>query len=259
MAIPSEIWIDRTGGLTRAVLLSGKTLLAVEVDSARCTPRGGARYCAKVLRINSALKVAELDLGGGQVAFLSSAKVKPGDLIVVEWLAPALGNKQAVAKLIEGEASAAPRLLEDGPDAVTRLQAFAPDALLREEAGLFEQLDLEAQLARLQGRTINFKGGSLSIDETEAATVIDVNGTLPFAALNRAALSEVARQIRLRNLSGIILVDLVGTPDRGLRDYLREAVAEDPCRVDVYSISKLGLLELTRERRGWPLSVVLAA
>lgn len=258
MAIPSEIWVCREGGLTRAVLLSGKKLLALEVDHEACSPRAGAHYVAKVLRLNTALKVAELDLGGGQTAFLSAPKVKAGELLLVEWAAPAMRSKQAVVKPLAGEASGTPRFLEDGPDAVARLSGTAVP--VREVSpDDFERLDLNTRISALTSRMAVFKGGSLVVDQTEAATVIDVNGTLAPAALNRAALQEVARQLRLRNLSGIILVDLVGKPDRGLCDVLRDATREDPCRVDVYGLSKLGILELTRELRGWPLSRLLAA
>ena len=260
MATSSEIWIDRSANLTRVALIKGKTLVALEVDRAGCAPRLGARYVAKVLRLNTALKAAELDLGAGQVAFLSSTKVRIGELVLVEWVAPALGAKQAIVKLCDGEASGVPRLLEDGPEALARLQAYAPqDCCLREESGLFEQLDINARIDDLSKRAVFFKGGSLVIDQTEAATVIDINGTLPAPELNRNALQAIARQIRLRNLSGIILVDLVSRPDRGLCPLLRDLTADDPCQVDVYGISKLGILELTRERRGWPLSALLTA
>jgi Ribonuclease G/E len=258
MAITSEIWVCRDGGITRAVLLSGKKLLALEVDHEACTPRAGAHYVAKVLRLNAALKIAELDLGDGQTAFLSAPKVKAGELLRVEWVAPAAGTKQAVVKAVAGEATGAPRFLEDGPDAVARLTKAAV-AVKTVSAEDFERLDLNARLAALTSRIAAFKGGSLVIDHTEAVTVIDVNGTLAPAALNRAALQEVARQLRLRNISGIVLIDLVGKPDRGLCDVLREATKDDPCRVEVYGLSKLGILELTRERRGWPLSRLLAA
>ena len=104
-------------------------------------------------------------------------------------------------------------------------------------------------------------GGYLVIEPTEALTVIDVNtgkydGSKnveeTFALINREAAQETARQIRLRNLSGIILIDFINQKDRQaakeLLEELRSLCKEDPVPVRVVDITALGLVELTRKK-----------
>jgi len=109
-------------------------------------------------------------------------------------------------------------------------------------------------------------GGSIHIEPTEAATVIDVNtasvGVTPandcgerlFLQTNLAAAREIARQIRLRNIGGIIVVDFIDLGDavarRQVVDCLRAAAAWDSAPVWVGTMSRLGLVELTRKQRG---------
>lgn len=254
MATVSELWLDRTATLTRAALVEGKKLVALEVDSAACSPRLGARYVAKVVRALPLLGAVEVSLGK-TTAFMKAKNLKAGDVVLAEWIAPPVGDKLAVVKRMAGEASGAPRLLQDGPEAVERLGADFP---VHEDD--FELIDLNSQIDALVERTVPLgTAGSLVFDRTEAAHVVDVNGT--GKDLNQKALVELARQIRLRNLGGVVLVDLAGDKrklPKGLVEILREAVKKDPCKVEVYGITKLGLLELTRERRGWELSRLLA-
>ena len=104
-------------------------------------------------------------------------------------------------------------------------------------------------------------GGYLVIEPTEALTVIDVNtgkydGSKnveeTFALINREAAQETARQIRLRNLSGIILIDFINQKDRQaakeLLEELRSLCKDDPVPVRVVDITALGLVELTRKK-----------
>ena len=109
-------------------------------------------------------------------------------------------------------------------------------------------------------------GGSILIERTEAATIIDVNcesaaathvdddSERMFLRINLEAAREVARQIRLRNVGGIILIDFVDLKDVAARrqvvDGLRAAVALDSVPVWVGAMSRLGFVELTRRRRG---------
>jgi len=109
-------------------------------------------------------------------------------------------------------------------------------------------------------------GGGLVIEPTEALTVIDVNARSAGDAqadvaservqlrTNLAAADEIARQIRLRNIGGIIVVDFIdlkdGTHRRQVVDRLRAATANDSAPVWVGAMSRLGLVELTRKRRG---------
>lgn len=110
-------------------------------------------------------------------------------------------------------------------------------------------------------------GGSLVIEPTEALTVIDVNTEkaidgkrnreTTFFRVNVEAAREAARQIRIRNLSGIILIDFIDMKERAheeaLLQELRHEFAKDPVRTAVVDITKLGLVEITRMKVRKPL------
>jgi Rne/Rng family ribonuclease len=134
--------------------------------------------------------------------------------------------------------------------------------------------ELEEQIDEALAGSIALPSGAmLHIDETKAMTVVDVDsgqarleGVGAKAArsllkVNLDAVPEIARQIRLRNIGGIIVVDFIDLRSRELRqqvvDTLRQAVATDPHPVWVGTMSRLGLLELTRQRRGPALAARL--
>ncbi|WP_371068732.1 Rne/Rng family ribonuclease [Sediminibacillus sp. JSM 1682029] len=114
------------------------------------------------------------------------------------------------------------------------------------------------------------KGVELYIDQTEAMTVIDVNsGSFTGRSskqhtaekTNRIAAEEVARQLRLRNIAGIIVVDFINM-DRdearsNLLRHFRQHLADDPTRTEIYGFTNLGLLEMTRKRESYSLSHLL--
>ena len=111
---------------------------------------------------------------------------------------------------------------------------------------------------------IGLGGGSLVIERTEALTAVDVNGGergTPLA-VNLEAARELARQLRLRNIGGVVVVDFISmkAPAEGEQvvQTLSGAVAGDPAGTQVYGMSRLGLVELTRARRGPALAEVLA-
>ena len=106
-------------------------------------------------------------------------------------------------------------------------------------------------------------GGSLIIERTEALTVIDVNtgknvgsSSLEETVFrnNLEAADEIARQLRLRDIGGIIVIDFIDMEIRANRDAVitafREALARDKTRTQVFDISELGLVEMTRKRIG---------
>ena len=128
---------------------------------------------------------------------------------------------------------------------------------------------LERELGRALSRFVNLKSGAgLVIESTEALHVIDVNsgrikdsGSKEEAllAVNLEAAREAARQIRLRNLSGIIVIDFINLKEQknSLRilEELRRAVQADTVRTQVVDMTKLGLVELTRQKVELPLAV----
>jgi ribonuclease G len=135
---------------------------------------------------------------------------------------------------------------------------------------LFEAHGVEEQLdAALSGTVTLPSGGTILIDETRALTAIDVNtGGARFGSpeetafrTNLEAADVLAREIRLRNLSGLLIIDAV--PVRAEKNKtkflarLREAVGRDPVPVHVVGFTKLGLVEMTRERRRPSLSSIV--
>ncbi len=102
-------------------------------------------------------------------------------------------------------------------------------------------------------------GGRLVIEETTALVAIDVDGEGRDALeLDLAAAREIARQVRLRNLGGNIVVDFVDLPRPSARklldDALKKGFRDDPAQAQVHPMSVLGLVHITRARRGQPLS-----
>jgi ribonuclease E len=127
---------------------------------------------------------------------------------------------------------------------------------------LFSRYQIEGQIEAAFGHAIRLpSGGSLVIDHTEALVSVDINSARATkgAGIEETALStnleaadEVARQLRLRDIGGLIVIDFIDmTPARNQRDVeerLREALKRDRARVQVGRISRFGLLEMSRQR-----------
>ena len=152
-------------------------------------------------------------------------------------------------------------------------ETFAPQkanlvGLHAGNAPLFDLYKVDRQLEKaLQKYVWLSSGGSLVIEETEAMTVIDVN-TGKFTGrrdiedtifkLNREAAEEIVRQLRLRDIGGIVIVDFIDMADaahnEALVEYLRELAKTDRNRLTVVGMTGLGLIELTRKKQRRPLS-----
>ena len=127
---------------------------------------------------------------------------------------------------------------------------------------LFSRFQIESQIESAFAHTVRLpSGGSIVIDHTEALVSIDVNssratkgGDIEETALNTnlEAADEVARQLRLRDVGGLIIIDFIDmTPARNQREVenrLREALRQDRARIQTGRISRFGLLEMSRQR-----------
>ncbi|MGA8724540.1 MAG: Rne/Rng family ribonuclease [Acidimicrobiales bacterium] len=145
------------------------------------------------------------------------------------------------------------------PELADRVEFFDPAV---ETLPLFERYHAHEQLHKALDRKVYLpSGGSLVIDRAEALTVIDVNtgknvGTTNLEETvyrnNLEAADEVARQLRLRDIGGIIVIDFIDMEVKENRDKvgsaLRSALARDKTRTQVFDISDLGLVEMTRKR-----------
>jgi ribonuclease E len=147
------------------------------------------------------------------------------------------------------------------------IQQFRPDfahrvKLYTGEVPLFMHFQIESQIESAFHREVRLPaGGSIVIDSTEALTAIDINsakatkgGDIEETAFNTnlEAADEIARQLRLRDLGGLIVIDFIDmTPVRHQREVenrLKDAVKQDRARVQIGRISRFGLLEMSRQR-----------
>lgn len=142
------------------------------------------------------------------------------------------------------------------PDNVNRVKRYQDDI------PLFSRFQIEHQIETAYSRTVQLpSGGSVVIDHTEALVAIDVNSArstrgadIEETAMrtNLEAAEEVARQLRLRDLGGLIVIDFIDMEDnknqRAVEQKLRDALHVDRARVQMGKISRFGLMELSRQR-----------
>lgn len=131
--------------------------------------------------------------------------------------------------------------------------------IVTKQAEGFEEYGVDDAIVEALKRTVKLKhGGSLQIEETRACVAIDVDSAGvrevgDIDALNIEAAKEIARQIRLRNLSGKIIIDFAGSSEyrfmKSIIDCLEEELADDACHSRVLGVSRAGNIEILRQRR----------
>ncbi len=171
-----------------------------------------------------------------------------------EYRAVVIDDEALYADVKEYVEAVAPALAE-------RVQFYDRKA---EPLPIFERFHVMEQLAKAVDRKVWLpSGGSLIIEATEALTVIDVNTGRNVGSSNLEetvfrnnleAAEEIARQLRLRDIGGIIVIDFIDMEIKENRDQVgrqfREALSRDKTRTQVFAISELGLVEMTRKRIG---------
>lgn len=224
-------------------------------------PPEGATLAVRVLRAPAAGKGARVS-AKGVTANISGMKA-PARLPADEGALEALLRTARPARVVADDAALLQSLKATGVEA-----AFA---LYSDARPLFEAEGLEEQVeALLVPRVTLAGGGFLLIEPGQTLTAIDVNAgrhegrggaAAQARAVNRAAVPEIARQLRLRALSGLIVVDFLAmkAPDdrKAVAAALRDAVAGDPEPCQVFGLSPSGLLEMTRRRGRPPLHELL--
>jgi ribonuclease E len=160
----------------------------------------------------------------------------------------------------------------DQPEAFQKAQEYMqrfmpPDAqrklkLYQDPVPLFTRYQIESQIESAYSHKVTLpSGGSLVIDHTEALVSIDINsarstrgGDIEATARNTnlEAAEEIARQLRLRDIGGLIVIDFIDMEStanqRAVEDMLRDAVKMDRARIQLGRLSRFGLLELSRQR-----------
>jgi ribonuclease G len=179
-------------------------------------------------------------------------------------LAPVASFAAALAGSLPG---APDEILVDDPAAIPELRAAFPDSAVAHLPEPEWPLDLDAVFEEALSATLALPGGgSVHFEATRAGMLIDVDTGTPETGspertglmANLAAAGAIARQIRLRNLGGGIVVDFVGLDGRSAREKLgvalAEALAPDPAAPQLLGWTRLGHFELVRPRRGRPLA-----
>jgi ribonuclease E len=162
--------------------------------------------------------------------------------------------------------------LIDDPEAFEKAQEYMqrfmpPDAqrklkLYQDPVPLFTRYQIESQIESAYAHKVNLpSGGSLVIDHTEALVSIDINsarstrgGDIETTARNTnlEAAEEIARQLRLRDIGGLIVIDFIDMEStanqRAVEDMLRDSVKMDRARIQMGRLSRFGLLEMSRQR-----------
>ena len=158
------------------------------------------------------------------------------------------------------------------------VELIAPDRkdivkLYKKDEPIFDHFNITKQIKSSFGKTVSFKSGAyIIIEHTEALHVIDVNsGNRSKAAndqesnaleVNMRAADEIARQLRLRDMGGIIVIDFIDMAKvehrQKLYEHMREIMANDRARHNILPLSKFGLMQITRQRVRPALDVVTA-
>jgi len=258
-----RLYLDRCPGERRGVVqLDGRPeRLLIERDGEAPISRG-ALYRGRVVAISARMGLARLDLGEEIASFklTRDAPLAEGAIVDVEVTAEPGRGKGAFVALVAARAEGRLGLLRPAPPLVERLQAYAPDVAIIEGEGARDAAD-DAQAQGL-AREHAFAGGlNLCIETTRALIAVDVDlseAGAPGSTLkaNLAAIRQIARLLRLKALSGLVVVDLIGFPQEKARLHAAclEAFAPDGGDVVIGSLSRFGALELALPRRDQPLT-----
>jgi ribonuclease G len=256
--VKNEAALDAIAKLTKAKN-EGSWILRVGADSAAAEAIHGeaARLLKKYEKINAALN------NGDPTPRIALRGLNALSRALNDYGANAFehihaGNRAIFEKLEKWCAKNDPPLATS-----KRLRLFKPE---KPGQVLFDIHDVLENIETLSDKTLHLKnGGTIIIENTHALTVIDVNqgagGSAP--ETNLEAAQEITKQIRLRNMSGAILVDFIGMGQKTDRADLLEKVerffAADDTAVQVHGFTRLGIMEITRKRRSATLAEKQAA
>lgn len=279
------ITCDRQGDLVRAAVWQGRDLIDLYLDRLSGPDMTGAIAQGKVVRVSGVDGKAWVDCGLDEHVYLERAQnLRAGDRVTVRVQTTLSRGKAWVGKLTKEDECSLDKtiglivppplpwqralidigpkknvsvLFEDVKDFALFRTLDHPQAQAKLLKGEAAHPDLDEIIDALMLPEVPLKGGlSLVIEPTEALVAIDVNAgdAKSPVEVNCRAMREVARQIRLRNLSGIIVVDAlkmkVRTDGFKVINALKAASETDPAGVQVFGITKTGLVEATRSRSG---------
>lgn len=283
--------MEKASKVSMDISLSGRYMIFTPLSEGN---RLSKRITNKTVRKNMGDMLKSIDSISGCILRASAANcqtevlVREGRVLNAIWdsLQDYLNTDETEPSLIMMGPDASQRILanhatdEIGRIAVSTLEQFediedwcelyAPDLVTKidpsregetvVQLGLFETYGIVEDIDTLfQPYVLLNSGGNIIIQETAALTAIDINQGSDKTPLNTnlEAAKEIARQIRIRNLGGVILIDFINMKQKKQRDqvlaHLSEEIAKDSCTVDVLGWTKSGLIEITRARRTPPL------
>jgi Ribonuclease G/E len=258
-----RLYLDRCPGEGRGVVqLDGRPeRLLIERDGEAPIMRG-ALYRGRVVAVSARMGLARVDLGEetASLKLTRDTALAEGAILEVEVTAEPGRGKGAFVAPVAARAEGRLGLLRPAPPLVQRLQAFAPDVAIVDGEDARDAAD-EAQAQGLAHEHA-FPGGlNLCIETTRALVAVDVDLSETGASgsvlkANLAAIRHTARLLRLKGLSGLVVVDLIGFPQEKTKVHAAclEAFAPDGADVVIGPISRFGALELALPRRDRPIA-----
>ena len=214
--------------------------------------------------------IAKWDAG---MAALKSAK--PRDKIIGEMSRATSMLRDLLNENFDSVVVDTPELYQEARNYVLNI---APDKekivkLHQGKTKVFEQLGIEKQLKMLFGRSVSLpQGGYLIVEHTEALHVIDVNSgnksnseadqEATALSVNRESAKEIARQLRLRDMGGIIVIDFIDMKKaenkKLIQDIMKEEMRTDRSKYTILPLTKFGLMQITRQRVRPEMNVITA-
>lgn len=284
----TEIAIDWSPGEARIAVTCNSRLIDFALWRPGKPDGVGELHCVRITRTAPIMKGAFGQSFDGRDFFISGS-FEEGALVTGRVTRAAQGGKVARLQTVQAEVICnEPKCLEKGPSSLERLAAHyqqapilidtpslaarLPSALrsrFKRVARAFDE-DIEEQCSALIHAEIALPGGmSAILTPTAALFAVDLNdaeisSNSPRTQFDRnvGSFEEIALQIRLRNINGVILIDPAGVPTRkrpALMPHLRAAFHHDPLKPHDFGATPSGLLELTRPRREPPLHELLAS
>jgi ribonuclease E len=256
----------RAGGVSRRIEGEDREQLREALDSVQLPDGMGA--IVRTAGVGRSTDELQWDVNNMQAvwqAIIDAAAARPAPFLIYQESKPMIRALRDYLSDDIGE------VLVDKPEVFVEgqeyMQRFMPNSLRKiklyeDEVPLFTRYQIENQIESAHAHSLNLpSGGSIVIDQTEALVAIDINSAratrgsdIETTALNTnlEAADEIARQLRLRDIGGLIVIDFIDMEStknqRLVEDRLRDAVKQDRARIQIGRISRFGLLELSRQR-----------
>ncbi|MGD9842374.1 MAG: ribonuclease E/G [Steroidobacteraceae bacterium] len=255
----------RAGGVSRRIEGEDREQLREALDSVTLPEGMGA--IVRTAGVGRSAEELQWDVNNMQAVWqaIQEAATRPAPFLIYQESKPVIRALRDYLADDVGEVLVdSPAVFAEGQD---YMQRFMPNSLRKlklyeDEVPLFTRYQIENQIESAHAHALSLpSGGSIVIDHTEALVSIDINSARATRGsdiestatnTNLEAADEIARQLRLRDLGGLIVIDFIDMESsknqRAVEDRLRDAVKQDRARIQIGRISRFGLLELSRQR-----------